>query len=463
MSARLSLFSRFKTWLWHSLNGDAHLKNAPNQANPSDFIADADFALAQQMHPHARIIIRTALLSVISLTIWAGFAEIDEVTRGIGKVIPSRQLQVIQSLDGGLVSQILVREGDVVEPKQLLLKVDETRFISSLRENKSQYLSLLAKSARLTALANGTPFVVPAEVAAADPTLLEQERQLYESRQTELNGNLGIARDQMNQRQQELNEVRARRDQAIQGYESTAKELNVTRPLLAAGAVSEVELLRLERDVARYRGERDVATAQMAKLQSAISEAASKIREVELNFKNQSRNELAEVAAKIGGLSEGSVALSDRVKHASIVSPVRGTVKRIFVNTVGGVIQPGKDLIEIVPLQGTLLLEARINPKDIAFLHPGQKALVKFTAYDYSIYGGLEGTLEQIGADTVLDEKGNAYYVVRVRTAKPALGKNLPILPGMVAEIDIQTGKKTILSYLLKPVLKAKHYAMTER
>ena len=172
---------------------------------------------------------------------------------------------------------------------------------------------------------------------------------------------------------------------------------------------------------------------------------------------------MAEVQSKINSMSEGSVALSDRIKQADIRSPVNGTIKRILYNTIGGVVQPGKDIIEIVPLEDALLLEARILPKDIAFLHPGQRVNTKLTAYDFTIYGGLEGSLEHIGADSVIDEKGNAFYVVRVRTKRPDLGKNLPVIPGMTAQVDIMTGKKSVLSYLLKPVLKVKQYALTER
>nr|HPR08382.1 HlyD family type I secretion periplasmic adaptor subunit [Denitromonas sp.] len=241
------------------------------------------------------------------------------------------------------------------------------------------------------------------------------------------------------------------------------QELDVTKPLLASGAVSEVELLRLERDVARLRGERNQASAQIARIQSSIAEANRNIQDVELSYRNAARNELADTRAKLNSLSEGSLALVDRVKHAEVKSPMRGTVKRLLINTVGGVVQPGKEVAEVVPLDEALLLEAKINPKDIGFLRPGQPAEVKFTAYDFSIYGGLKATVEQIGADTVMDDRGNAFYIVRVRTTESSLGQNLPIIPGMVAQVDVLTGKKTILSYLLKPVLRAKANALTER
>lgn len=428
-----------------------------------DWVSDADWALIQQEPLRARFLLRWIGGILVVLLVWSAFAQIDEVTRGQAKVIPSRQLQVMQAVDGGVVSEINVQEGQVVEAGQQLLKIDPTRFVSSLGENRAQYLAVLAKAARLKAIAEGSSFVVPDEVAREAPDLAEQERSLYMSRRSELDAQVGIARQQLAQRTQELNEVKSRRDQAAQAYDLTARELAVTKPLAGSGAVSEVELLRLERDVGRFRGERDQAAAQIIRIQSAINEAQRKIQEVDLIFRNQARTELADTMAKINSLSEGSAALSDRVKHSSVKSPVRGTVKRLLVNTVGGVVQPGADIIEVVPLEDVLLLEARILPKDIAFLRPGLKATVRFTAYDFSIYGGLEAVVDQIGADTITDDEGNSFYVVRVRTLKTNLGANLPILPGMVAEVDIMTGKKSVLSYLLKPILRAHTHALTER
>jgi len=429
-----------------------------------DFATDADLAMLRQEPLRARVLLRAIGIVVALFLLWAAVAQLDEVTRGEGKVIPSKQLQVLQSIDGGLVSEILVKEGDVVNPNQLLIKIDETRFVSSVKENQAQYLGLVAKAARLRAISEGKPFVPPPEVLKADPSIVQQERQFFEARNDELIAAVSIARQQLAQRHQELNEAQAKKAQATQGYDLTSKELAVTRPLINSGAISEVELLRLERDVSRYRGERDMASAQISRIQAAINEAQRKIEEVELTFRNDASKELSETMAKLNSLAEGSVALSDRVKQSSIRSPVKGTVKRLLVNTVGGVVQPGKDMIEIVPLEDALLLEAKVQPRDIAFLRPGQPVMVKFTAYDFSIYGGLDGTLEHIGADSVTDEKGNAFYTVRVRTSKPGFGDaNLPIIPGMVAEVDILTGKKSVLAYLIKPVLRAKSVALTER
>jgi len=429
-----------------------------------DFDANADWAIAEQTPRGARVLVWLSVATVLVLLVWAGLASLDEVTRGEGKVIPSRQIQVLQSMDGGIVSEILVREGQTVKAGDLLLKVDPTRMVSSLRENRSQYLALLAKAARLKALADGARFIPPEGMDKEAPEIVEQERQLFESRRSELDATIGVARQQASQRTQELVSVKARREQAAQSYTLTARELEMTRPLAKSGAVSDVELLRLERDVARYRGERDSANSDIPRIEAAINEAMRKIQEVELAFRNTARSELSETNAKLSALSEGSTALADRVKQTDIRSPVNGTVKQLRVNTVGGVVQPGKDLIELVPSDDALLLEARVLPRDIAFLRPGQKAMVKFTAYDFATYGGLDATLEHISADSVLDDKGNAFFLVRVRTLSTSLGpQKLPIIPGMVAEVDILTGKKTVLSYLLKPILRAKANALTER
>jgi adhesin transport system membrane fusion protein len=221
--------------------------------------------------------------------------------------------------------------------------------------------------------------------------------------------------------------------------------------------------MRLERDAARLRGDRDQAAAQIQRVQSAILEAQRRIEDVQLSNRNQMSAELSETMSKLSSMTQGGRALEDKVKHAEVTSPMRGIVKRLLINTVGGVVMPGKELVEIVPLNDALIVEAQVNPKDIAFLRPGQKAIVKFTAYDFAIYGGLQAEVINIGADTVLDEKGNAFYLVRVRTDKSKLGEKLPILPGMMAQVDILIGKKTVLSYLMKPVIRAKSNALTER
>ncbi len=428
------------------------------------FEADADEVMSRQGTRRAQFVVRAAVIVVALLLVWAALAHVDEVTRGEGKVIPSRQLQVLQSLDGGVVTEIAVQEGQVVEEGQLLLRIDETRATSGVRENAATGFALRARVARLRALAEGVAFKPPPSSGAIDEQrTLEEERRLYESRRSELDTLLSINRQQLRQREQELADMQSRKVAADRGLDLSRQELARTRPLLATGAVSEVELLRLERDVAKSRGESDSAQAQIQRVQAAIGEAQRRSTETELTFRNEARRELSEVTGRLNALNEGAVALEDKVSKAQVKSPVRGRIQRLHANTVGGVVQPGRDLVEIVPLDDELVLEARVVPKDIAFIHPGQNATVKFTAYDFSIYGGLDAQVENISPDSIVDERGNAYFLVRVRTKRANFSEKLPIIPGMTAEVDILTGNKSVLSYLLKPVLKTRAYALSER
>ncbi|WP_246012997.1 HlyD family type I secretion periplasmic adaptor subunit [Pigmentiphaga humi] len=431
-----------------------------------DHRADAEWAIQQQRAQGARVLVWASLAALAALLGWACLGKIDESVRGDAKVVPSRQVQVVQSLDGGIVQELLVREGQQVESGQILLRIDPTRYTSSLGENRAESLALKAKAARLAALASGQPFAAPADVMAQAPDLVTMERHIWETRTAELHATIAIAQEQLRQREQELRATDATRAQAATSCTLTSRELDVTRPLLKSGAISEVELLRLEREVARSCGEQQNAEAQISRLRAAIQEARTKVSEAELNIRNTARSELSDARAKLSALMETQVALADRVKLAEIRSPVRGTVKTLYANTVGGVVQPAKEIVEIVPADDTLLLEARVQPRDIGFLRPGQKAEVKFTAYDYAIYGGLQGHIEHIGADTITDERKNSYYLVRVRTERSALGttsQQLPIIPGMQADVHIQTGRRTLMQYLLKPLLRAKSNALTER
>ncbi len=449
-----------------ALGGARATPEAASQAGMNVFEIEADAVMSRSTTFRAQTLVRSALLVTVLLIVWAALAEIDEVTKGEAKVISSRQLQVVQSLDGGVVSQILVKEGDVVEAGQLLLKIDETRATSGVRESAAQVFALQVKQTRLKALAEGASFAPPA-AAVDDPEaqrIVDEERQLYDARRSELSALIGISEQQLAQRRQELSEARAKRDSAVRSLDLSQQELNKTRPLLSTGAVSEVDVLRLERDVTRARGDMEQAGAQSARAQSAILEATRKIQETDLSFKNEARKELSEVLARLSALNEGAVALADKVDKSQVKSPVRGRVQRLLANTVGGVVSPGKDIVEVVPLDDALVLEARIQPRDIAFIHPGQAATVKFSAYDFSIYGGLDAVVENISPDTVTDERGQkTFYVVRVRTNATNFSEKMPILPGMTAEVDVLTGKKTVLSYLLKPVLKARAYALKER
>jgi len=445
-----------------SPRGDARRGDAADGFR--SFELEAGDVMSRAKTQRAQTIVRAAVVVVVLLIVWASLARVDEITKGDARVISSRQLQLVQSLDGGVVSEILVKEGQVVEKDQLLLKIDETRATSGVRESAAQGFALRARQARLRAIAEGASFQPPPPSdSPEEKRIIEEERRLYETRLSELNTMLAINQQQLQQRQQELSEMRSRKASAERSLDLNQQELNKTKPLLASGAVSEVDILRLEGAVSKSRGDNEQAGAQIARVQAAIGEASRKIQETELTFRNEARKEMADVMGKLNALNQGAVALNDKVDKSQIKSPLRGRVQRLLANTVGGVVQPGKDIVEIVPLDDALLLEAKVMPKDIAFIHPGQAATVKFTAYDFSIYGGMAAEVDNISPDTVVDERGNAFYLVRVHTTQVKFSDKLPIIPGMTAEVDILTGNKTVMSYLLKPVLKGKAYALRER
>jgi membrane fusion protein, adhesin transport system len=434
--------------------------------------ADADFIVgragAKLMGPrgftHLLLLIIVAFF-VLFFT-WASWAELDEVTRGEAKVIPSSQVQVVQNLEGGIVAGIDVHEGDVVEPGEVLLRIDNVRAASDLRENRKRYLALLGALARLRAEVDQAPIAFPAEVLADAPEVAANERALYDARQADLQSELSILRSQAEQREQELAELKMRIDQLARSQALAKEELDITAPLAASRVVSKIDYLRLQRQVNDLTGELDAARLSVPRVESAVREAHRRIEERQLNFRSEAQRELATDQPQATGLAEVITAAADRVKRTDVRSPVRGTIKRLLVTTVGGVIQPGQNLVEIVPLEDTLLIEAKVRPADIGFLHPGQSALVKVTAYDFSIYGGLKGVVEDISADTITDDRGESFYRVRVRTHDSALvkaGEPLPITPGMTAQVDILTGQKTVMDYLLKPILKAKERALRER
>jgi adhesin transport system membrane fusion protein len=329
-----------------------------------------------------------------------------------------------------------------------------------------KYLSLKAKAARLLAEANEMAFEIPPVITEEKPGIGTREQELFESRKREFQSNIEILREQITQRDQELKELRSRLTELKRTNALIQKELQLTRPLVDEGAVSEVEVLRLERQASTMLGDIEAIRLSIPRAQSKQQEMQIAMREERLAFFNKAKAELNEVLAELEGLSATAIALEDRLDRTSVRSPVHGTINQLLVNTIGAVIQPGMDLIEIVPLEDTLLVETKIKPADIAFLRPNQEAVVKFTAYDFTIYGGLDAKLEHISADSITDERGNSYYLARLRTTKNYLGTEedpLPIIPGMIASVDILTGKKTILSYLLKPVLRARYMALRER
>lgn len=366
-----------------------------------------------------------SLIGLVVFFVWAWFAMLDEVTVGTGKVTPSSHAQVIESLDGGIVNALLVQEGDIVKQGEMLARLDPTRFQSNYGEAAARARALRASSERLRAELTGEPLTF-SEESLREPNLVARERQLYESRRRNLN-------ETVSNLQKTLELINA--------------EIRMTQPLVAKGAAGQVEVIRLQRQVAELRGKIDEARNQYA------------VRAREEQVKND-----ADLDAQIQAMA----GKADQLDRATLYSPVRGVVKDIQVTTVGGVLQPGGKLMEIVPLEDKLLIETRINPRDIAYIRPGLPATVKVTAYDSSIYGNLNGNVEVVSPDTIQDEvqRDQFYYRVYVRTEHAELenrsGKRFPILPGMVASVEIKTGQKTVMDYLIKPLNKVKE-ALRER
>ena len=446
----------------------AELKSNHQQiTEDKDFLTDVNSANLYGASLQSHIILWLAFSFVVIAIIWANFANLDEVTRGSGKTIPSSQIQVIQNLEGGILSEILIKEGELVDKGQALLKLDDVRFASSFNETKLKYYDLLATTARLTAEVNNQAIEIPDEVLQKHPSIAIDTKELLISRKHKLQANKQILKQQIFQKKQDLVELKSKTSQLSRSYGFLRKELQMTEPLVDEGAISPVEILRLQRNANDLKGELTAARLAIPRLTSSLDEAKNKLSELEIRFHTEALEELNIAKSELDIISESVLALKDRVTRTKIVSPVKGTIKQLKVTTIGGVIQPGMDLVEIVPLEDLLLVEAQIRPSDIAFLHPGQKAIVKLTAYDFSIYGGLAAELEHISPDTIINEEdGKSYYLIRLKTNKTYLEKNgekMRIIAGMTAEVDILTGKKSVLDYLLKPILKARDRALRER
>jgi adhesin transport system membrane fusion protein len=421
-------------------------------------------SLTERRLPHLLLgAIASFLLAIIA---WAAWFEIDEVARGDGRVVTRSQVQVVTNLEGGIIAEILVREGDVVRKGQPLVRIDPTRFVAAQREGEQAALALRAKTARLSAETAAMPLVMPAEVKSGNPALASRESELYRARQAELRTKKNVLREQLVQRENELKELRARGVQLAEQLALIDREVAMTAPLAKRGVVSDVDLLRLEREQARMRADLDQARLSIPRAEAAIEEARGKLADTDAAFRAQAGAELAQAQADLGKLAEQIPALEDRASRTVVRAPMDGVVKQIPNKTLGGVAQPGSPMVEIVPIEDTLLVETRLRPADIAFVRAGQRAIVKVTAYDYSIFGGLEGRIEHVSADSIVPQQGDPYYIAHVRTNANAIdyhGKKLAIAPGMLTGVEVITGKRSVLYYLAKPINRARERAMTER
>ncbi len=411
-------------------------------------------------------VIRIGLVLFAVALAWAYFATLEEVTRGDGRVVPSRQIQVVQAPEPGIVEKIFVREGDVVEEGQPLIEIDDTSFASQLGEVRQRRWALMARVARLDSEAEEKPLAFPAELETEAPLLIAEEENVYQDKKARLENELRVLQNQASQREQEYQELLAKQDKLESVIEIMKREVEIKQSLYERRVLPEIEFLQLQRQLTESEGELAITKASVQRALAAKEEARERSGSAVATFVSDASQQLAESRGELAVIEETLRGAADKVRRTELVSPVKGIVNKLNITTIGAVVQPAADLVEIVPLEDTLLIEARIRPKDVAFLHPGQKAQVKITAYDFSVYGGLEGNLERISADTTEDEEGNRFFRVMIRTDKNYLGSDtepLPIIPGMVASIDILTGEKTVLDYILKPIKKVRDEALRER
>ena len=424
---------------------------------------------AAAVHRTPRYLIAVVMifaLFLIAAILWMNWAKIDVVIRGAGKVSPASQVQNIQSLEGGIISEILVVEGQRVKIGQSLIKISDIAFSSSFEENRLLYLELLARSSRLQAEAFDLAFKPEPEVSEDAPHLMKSERSLFDSNQAQLKETLSGLEEKISQQKSALLEAQSKQRQLKRSLDLVKKEIKIKQPLKERGIISEVEFLQLQQREAEFEGEIEAARLSVPRIQSTIEEARFNKQKERLNFQNNAKKELNEVNAEISRIKETQTALQDRVKRTTLRSPVNGIVQRLYINTIGGVISPGNNILDIVPQEDSLLVELKIKPADIAYVSVGQFARLKFSAYDFAIHGSLQGIVTFISADTITTEEGESFFLVRVKPTKPFLGVKsgeLPIKIGMTAEADIITDKKTILSYLTEPVHRGIDKALRER
>lgn len=457
--------NRLKT-LWH----DTFVSD---RWHDGEFMDDVRQATLRGAHPAAELLFYTLMAFAVVFILWASLARLDEITHGQGQVVPSGKVQLVGSPEGGVVKEILVSSGDIVERGQVLVRLDDAQALSGVGEKVNRRDFLAANIARLQAEVEGTELAFPASLAS-QTNLVAEVTKLFANRQSEIATSLQVLKEQTEQRQQELNDARRKAGSLGQGLKLAQDEYDLTKPYFESGAISKVDVLRLQRAVVDARKEYNTALSAVPAAEAALREAKSKVEEADLKFKNEARDELGKMQEEFSRLGEGVQADVARVDRTVLKSPIRAEVKQVLVNTVGQAVGPNTNIVELVPLEETLQVEARIKPQDVAFVRPGLPVSVKITAYDFAIYGDLKGKVESISADSFTDEKSSrnaggqpeTYFKVTVRTSKNYLeryGQKYPIKSGMVATTDIITGRKTVLQYLMKPINKARERALTER
>jgi membrane fusion protein, adhesin transport system len=397
---------------------------------------------------------------------WAATTQVDEVTVGEGRVIPAGRLKVVQSLEGGIVRAIHAREGASIREGDPLVDIDPTGFGANLAERHQKLAGLEAMRARLRSETEGSPLAFPATLEAEAPELVANEKRIYKSRITELAAALEGLDQAAIQRRQEIAEMQAKVLNLEQAAMHHERELGIIAPMVEKGVAPKIELVRLRQKLNDISGQLEGARLSIPRIEAALAEAKQKRREREENFKGDAMTKLSSAEVEYAALAEAMKADTDKVARTRILAPVSGIIKTVAATTIGEVVKPGVSIVEIVPAEDSLLVEARVKPQDIAFLRPGLPATIELSAYDAMRFGGLAGTLETIGADSITTEKGETFYHVRLRTKETVMRKDgidHPIIPGMVAVAKIKVGKKSVLDYIAKPVLRLANGSLQER
>jgi adhesin transport system membrane fusion protein len=407
------------------------------------------------------------VLAIAALIVWAYFAELDEVAVASGEVVPQGQVKVVQHLEGGIISQIFVAEGDVVKAGDVLLQLDQGITGSNRDEILIELDGLILSRSRLIAESQGTELVFPEEQATRRPELVQAEKHTYEGHKLELESKTAVLQEQRRQRELDVRQIRAQLNSTKNNLALTLERFVMSEELLSEGLTPKIDHVQVKQEVEKLQGEMEELKSAIPRAEASIKEAAERVKEEKLTFTRVALEELSTVERRIAAAREKLSRATDQVVRTEISSPIDGVVQSMRHHTIGGVARPGEPLMEIVPTQERLVVAAKLSPLDIGYVRVGQASMVKVTTYDFSRYGGLDGRVVSISPDSHVDPAtGESYFRVIAETDKNYLGAgpgDLPIAPGMEATLDIHTGSKSVIQYLLKPVIKVKSEAFRER
>ena len=447
-------------------NDNLKLPKTPLNKNDYEYMKSLSSAVVFSSSKKLHWVLISFCITIFLFITWAAFAEIDEIARGSGKVVPNGQNQIVQNLEGGIVQEILVKEGDIVEKDQVLVRISNEKGTSTAMSNEIKSYYLQAQIQRLEAELKRAPFEYTKGENEELNEFLDNENELYITNQKQLESKISILKEQIKQKENDLKDAKQTIEHMKFSVGAISKEVTMTKPMVERGIRSQVDFLKLQREESDAKNKLQSVTLSVDKINSEILELNKKIDETNEINDATIREKLNEAINNLKDVEANKLASSDQVARTVVKSPSNGIVQKLHINTVGGSIKPAQDLLEIVPTDSNLIVEVKILPKDIAFIYQGQKAIVKFSAFDFSIFGGLDGHVINISPDTIVEKDEKTFYIVRIETEKNYIGeeKNQKyIIPGMIADVDILTGKKTVLDYILKPILKTKTYTFTER